>query len=115
MNQMGPLKYISIFIDDLWMYFYDKRYYNNTMLYILKTVNQIENTKWTLLNFAAKAPLSRTQLPYTDYTAYSNSKHLEIDGVDDSFARSSFEFLLLSVPQTILLCFILKKIFNCFF
>ena len=34
-NQMKGLKHLGLFIDDLWLYFYDRRDYNGTMLIVL--------------------------------------------------------------------------------
>ena len=90
MNQMGPFAYSGILIDDFWLYFYDNRYYNLTLLTILETVNKIEETKWTFLNYATKVPIRDTSMPISDYTQYSNEKHHEIDGVDDTFPRGCF-------------------------
>ena len=49
----------------------------------------------------------------SDLSAFSNPKHTEIDGVDDSFARSMFPCLVFLVPQTILSVFIFNRIFAC--
>ena len=40
---------------------------------------------------------------------------MEVDNVDDSFFRGLFNFMIFSVPQTILLCIVCKRIFSCLF
>ena len=114
-NQMKGLKHLGLFIDDLWLYFYDRRYYNGSMLIVLETGNHIEDIKWSLFNYASKLNLKSTVIPTSDISRFSNPKHMEVDNVDDSFFRGLFNFMIFSVPQTILLCIICKRIFFCLF
>ena len=93
------------------MYFYDRRYYNQTMNDLLLIINIIEKMKWSLLNFKSKVPINHTIIPMSNLSAYSNPKHAEIDEVDDSFVRSLFPCLVFLIPQTILIVFILNRIF----
>ena len=54
-TQMSSMKYLALFIDDLWLYFYDKRTYRNTMLIIFETGNKIEDIKWSFLHRETKS------------------------------------------------------------
>ena len=113
LSQFKGFKYIEIFVDDLEMYFYDNRHYNQTMQDLLLTINMIEQIKWSLLNYKSKVPINQTIVPMSDLTAFSNPKHKEVDDVDDSFARSLFPCMVFLVPQTIILVLILNRIFTC--
>lgn len=80
---------------------------------LLVTINLIESAKWTLFNLASKVPINSSIVPATDITAFSNPKHVEVDDVDDNFARGTFPFFLFLVPQTILMLFVLHRVFRC--
>ena len=67
-SQFNALKYLGIYIDDLWLYYYDKRSYNGTMLDILNTVDEIEQVKWSLFKFATKIDVNGSYLPGSNYT-----------------------------------------------
>ena len=108
---MGPFKYLGIIFEDIAMYFYDKREYNGAIQEALVTTNKIEETKWNMLSFVVKIPINSSIIPTTPITEFSNPKHVEIDGVDDSFFRGIFAFAVFMIPQTLLLVFILKRIF----
>ena len=108
---MGPLKYIGVFLDDLWLYFYDKRSYKGTMLVIFETINHIEGVKWTLMNYHLKVPINNSTVPISDFSAFSNERHMEVDDVDDSFARGTFSFVVFTVAQTLIQCLLLRKVF----
>ena len=60
-----------------------------------------------------KIPINSSIVPATAIDEFSNPKHVEMDGVDDSFLRGTFAFAVFMVPQTILLVFILKRVFHC--
>ena len=93
------------------MFIYDRRSYNGTFKDLLQTVNDIENFKWTFINYASKIPLNSSAVPTTDLTIFSNPKHVQADETDDSFIRSAFNFLVFMVPQTMVFVYVLKKAF----
>ena len=76
---MSSIRYLSLFLDDLWMYFYDKRHYNETMYTVFKTINAVEDAKWTLLNYQEKININKSMIPITNMIPYSNQKHVEVD------------------------------------
>ena len=113
LSQLKGFKFIGIFIDDLNMYFYDRRYYNQTMNELLITINMIKQVKWSLLNLKSITPINSTIVPASEISVYSNPKHVEIDGVDDSFIRGLFPCQVFLIPQTIIIVFIFNRIFAC--
>lgn len=49
LNQLTSFKYAVMFVDDLWLYYYDKRSYNGTIDVVFKSITRIENMKFKIL------------------------------------------------------------------
>ena len=106
---------MGLFMDDLSLYFYDQRNYNRTMQEILYVFDQIEEIQWSLLNMASKVSIDKFMIPMSDLIPFSNHKHMETDGVDDSFVRGIFPFVLFGVPPILVTTFIFYRLFQCLF
>ena len=50
-------------------------------------------------------------MPNSNYSVYSNQKHLQVDERDDSILGNVYLFLMLTIPQTIAIALILRCIF----
>ena len=56
-------------------------------------------------------PFDAFVIPMTNLTAYSNYKHMKVDGVDDSFMRGIFKFVVFSLPVTLIITFLFQRLF----
>ena len=79
-NQFGGFKYLALFLEDLSMYQYDNRSYEEIMKIFLETVNQIQVIKLSMFNAATHIPINSSVIPATNLTQFSNEKHMEVDG-----------------------------------
>ena len=79
---------------------------------IFETVQKIESFKWTLFNYQSAIPDFRSKICKSNYTSFTNEKYKEVEDLDGSFFRSVTIFSLLTIPQTLALCLILKCIFE---
>ena len=114
-TNLRGLKYLMFLIEDLSLYFYSQRSYNGTMLTILTIVNEIEEIQWSLLKEKAKIDANPFSIPTSKLIDFSNQKHMEIDGVDDSFVRAIFSFLIFGVPPILVATLFFRGIFKCLF
>ena len=72
-NQIGGIKYFGIFVDDLYLYLYDKREYSGAIKLVFDSINQIEKEKWALTKKILHADaLNETLLPISNYTQFSD-------------------------------------------
>ena len=113
LKQFTGFKYLVFFVDDMWLYPYDNREYNETALKIFESINEIENLKWTFLGYINLIELPK--FSFSDLTPFSNPKHLKVQGIDDCFLRNFSECLIFNIPQTILLCLFLWGMFRLLF
>ena len=106
-------KSFMLVVDDLWLYNYDKRQYRELMQVVLTAIQEIESVKWSLFNYYALMPQFLDEVKISNYTPYSNAKYNEVEEKDSSFARSVGLFSVLTVPQMLILCLVLWRIFLC--
>ena len=71
LNQLTSFKYAVMFVDDLWLYYYDGRYYNGTIDVIFKSITRIENMKFKVLEKVINLESIRETLPLSNYTEFS--------------------------------------------
>ena len=60
-------------------------------------------------------PINSSVIPVSSLVPFSNKKHMEIDNVDDNFARGVFPFTVLTIVPTIVINVILYFIFKLLF
>ena len=106
------LKSAMFVVDDLWLYAYDNRKYRKLTKDTFDTIQRIENLKWSYLSFHNLLPEFRDRIGLSNYTDFSNEKYWYVEGLDGSFIRSTWLFFLTTIPETLLLCLILRKLFS---
>ena len=111
-RNLNGLKSAMFVVDDLWLYVYDKRNYSSLMNDIFDMVQKIQTFKWSLFNYHSTLPDIRSKVCKSNYTSFTNEKYKEVQDLDGSFFRSVTIFSLLTLPQMIILCLILKFIFD---
>ena len=110
-NQIPGLKIFAIFIDDFWLYAYDKRNYTGLPQLAFRMIAQIEQVKWTFFNYASSFNLTHLNLPISNYTAFSNPKHYQVDQIDDHMVKNLFKFLVFTIPQTFVFISVCFRLF----
>lgn len=99
-------------VDDLWLYNYDSANYSGIMQQVFQTAYEVERVKWALINLALAFNNTSPRLPTSDYSDYSDSRFMEVEGKDSIFVNCIAWFLIFTIPQTILIMVVTNFLFR---
>ena len=101
-----------MFVDDLWLYYYDKRSYNGTIDVIFKSITNIENLKFEVLGNLIDLEVIREKLPLSDYTAFSRDSFVQVEDSSSVVIDAALPFFLFTIPSNIVYCLLGLLIFS---
>ena len=68
-----------------------------------------------MINAVSSNLFQKINLPISDYSNFSNPKHLKVDGSDDAMANNILEFTLISIPQVVIISLVFWGVFRLLF
>lgn len=106
------LTQVMFLVDDLWLYNYDRVNYTGIMQEVFQTVYEVEQVKWALINLSLAFNNTSPRLATSDYSVYSDSRFMAVEGKDSIFVNCIAWFLIFTIPQTILIMVITNFLFR---
>ena len=68
-----------------------------------------------MINALSQNFFQKINLPISNYSNYSNPKHLKVDGSDDAMANNILEFTLITAPQVVIITLVFWGVFKLLF
>ena len=103
-------------IDDLWLYQYHKQEYDGIVVEVFYTISFIEEKQWEIIglgDFINQVEDGIEDIP--KYNAFSNQKYLKESRNNNFLISSIVDYFVLSVPITIVLVFLINRLFYLLF
>ena len=106
-SQVVGLRYVYLFVEDLWLYHYDKVEYKGTMNLVFNATYSIEKVKFNILETKLSLNRYSDRLCISDYRPFTREKFVQIEGSSYVVIKAVFSYFVYIVPLNILLCLLL--------
>ena len=109
-------KWVFMVVDDLWLYQYHQKEYDGIIRDVFKTIAFIEEKQWEIVGleeYLSRMKDNIKELPR--FNAYSNLRYMEESRKNNALLDNIFDYLVVSVPFTLILWFIYYRTFYCLF
>ena len=99
-------------VDDLWLYQYHQREYDGVIRTVFETISLVEEKQWEIVGLQPYAEELKGQLEdLPKYNPHSNEKFMREARNNNVLLDSLLDFLLFSVPLTLVMEFLLYRLF----
>lgn len=111
LNSKPSFQVLYTFVEDLWLYNYDKPSHSRVLGDVFQTIAYVQLMKFRFLDNLLGFAKYSNSLPLSNYTEYTQDKFAKIEGSESVLVTSNFAFFLYSIPQNIVVCFLLYALF----
>ena len=106
------VKWIFMMVDDLWLYQYHQQEYDGIIKIVFGTISLVEEKQWEIIGLQPYAEKIKEQLKdLPKYNPHSNEKFMREARNNNVLIDSLLDFLLFSVPLTLVMEFFLYRLF----
>ena len=110
------VKALFLAVDDLWLYNYHSNQYDGTALVVFETIQFIEERQWEVIQLDGIKEELEGSVEQTDlYNLQSNPTYLDKERKSNLFIASTMDFFALHLPVTLVMIFLLNRLFCCLF
>ena len=114
--KMRGHKFLFMVVDDLWLYQYHQQEYGGIVHDVFKTISFVQEKQWEIVGLQPYLNELKDKLEdIPKYNVYSNLRYMEEARNNNLLLDNILDFLLFSVPLTLLTCFLFYRLFFCLF
>ena len=105
-------KWVFMMVDDLWLYQYHEQEYDGIIKDVFETISLIEERQWEIVGLQRYAEeVKGSMKDLSKYNPHSNEKFMREARNNNVLLDSLIDFLLFSVPLTLLMEFLFYRLF----
>ena len=109
-------KALFLAVDDLWLYNFHVMEYDGTVKVVFETIAFIEERQWEVVGLEEERELVEESVKVAQfYNPYSNTVYMMKERKNNLFISSTTDYFVFFLPATIILMFLLNRLFHCLF